>query len=412
MVLTATLGYAAIIAARHGPPPGGDTRGLVQVTTALSSGDLGAAASNTSLPDPPGYPLLMSPLVAAFGSLVGAPTWCVPAAAPRPGAGPAHGAPTPEACPGSGRPTGVTTGAPPLRPWYRSQGVLAVLAWVVMALGSLALLRAGTSSTLVQEAGLLMFLVFLPSASSAVVQLFHPQDIMSLGLALGGLAQAVRQRWALSGLLFGAALVTKQYALLLALPALAAAPTVRARLRMVAVAVVVAAAALLPFLVAAPRATVDNLSGASGGGSVVGATVVSLTGATGHLGAAVARGAPVVFASIVCLWAWRRFGPALGQPRLLLSLALVCVGSRLIFESVVFPYYLLATSVVFFELDLVARRLPVRALCWCAAAAFFVSFHPSNRYVLAFGTLVLAIVTMVAGFADLAAGTPEVSPAV
>ncbi|HEY5097626.1 MAG TPA: glycosyltransferase 87 family protein, partial [Acidimicrobiales bacterium] len=361
--------------------------------------------------------LLMSPLVAAFGSLVGAPTWCVPAAvAPRPAAGPPRGAPaevapTPVACPGSGRPSGEATGAPPLRPWYRSQGVLAVLAWVVMALGALALLRAGTTSTLGQEAGLLAFLVFLPSASSAVVQLFHPQDILSLGLALGGLAQALRRRWAVAGLLFGLALVTKQYALLLALPALAAAPTARARLRMVLTGVAVVAAALLPFLLAAPRATIDNLSGVSGGGSVVGATVVSLAGASGHLGSAVARGAPVVFASLVCLWAWRRLGPALVEPRLLLSLALVCVGSRLIFESVVFPYYLLATSVVFFALDLVARRLPVRALCWCAAAAFFVSFHPSNRYVLAFGTLVLSLVTMVAGFADLGSGTRQVAPA-
>jgi len=283
---------------------------------------------------------------------------------------------------------------------------------MVMALGGLALLRAGASSTLGQEAGLLVFLVFLPSASSAVVQLFHPQDVMSLGLALGGLAQALRRRWALAGLLFGLAVVTKQYALLLALPALAAAPTVQARLRLVITGAAVASAALLPFLLVAPRATIDNLAGVSGGGSVVGATVVSLAGATGHLGSAVARGAPVVFASVVCLWAWRRLGPALGQPRLLLSLALVCVGSRLIFESVVFPYYLLATSVVFFALDLVARRLPVRALCWCAASAFFVSFHPSNRYVLAFGTLVLGLLAMVAGFADLGWGTAEVAPAV
>jgi hypothetical protein len=91
-------------------------------------------------------------------------------------------------------------------------------------------------------------------------------------------------------------------------------------------------------------------------------------------------------------------------------LALVCVGSRLIFESVVFPYYLLATSVVFFELDLVVRRLPVRSLCWCAAAAFFVSLHLSNRCVLVFGTLVLSVVTMVAGFADLGRGAREPSP--
>ena len=109
----------------------------------------------------------------------------------------------------------------------------------------------------------------------------------------------------------------------------------------------------------------------------------------------------MAFAALVCLWAVRRFGASLQRPELLVALALACMGSRLVFESVIFPYYLLGTSVLFFLLDLVARRSPHRSLAWCAAAAFFVAVHPANRAVDAFGTLILAVAAVLAAFVDL-----------
>src|SRR5580700_1001129 len=69
--------YLGIIIARQGPPPGGDTVPLTAVTSALAAGDLHVAAADDGLPNPPGYPLLVSPLVAAFPSLLGSPTWCL-----------------------------------------------------------------------------------------------------------------------------------------------------------------------------------------------------------------------------------------------------------------------------------------------------------------------------------------------
>jgi hypothetical protein len=72
-----------------------------------------------------------------------------------------------------------------------------------------------------------------------------------------------------------------------------------------------------------------------------------------------------------------------------------------VFESVIFPYYLLAASVLFVLLDLVARRTPHRSLAWCAAAAFFVAIRPANHAVDAVGTLVLAVVAVAAGLLDL-----------
>ncbi|MGA3147893.1 MAG: glycosyltransferase 87 family protein, partial [Acidimicrobiales bacterium] len=290
---------------------------------------------------------------------------------------------------------------PGLPPWYRAQGVLGLLTWLVLAVGCLALLRAAGAATLGRQAGLLVFLAFLPSAASAIVQLYHPQDILSLGLAIGGLAQTLRRRWVLAGVLFGLAFLSKQFAVLILLPALVAAPDLRARARMAAAAAAVFVAGILPFAVSAPRATLDNLSGFSAGGATAGSTVLTLVGVTGSVASAVARDAPVVFAVVVCLWAARRSGPRLARPVSLLSLALVCVGSRLVFESVIFPYYLLATSVVFFMLDLVVRRSPYRSLVWCAASAFFVALRPANHAVDAFGTLILAVIAVGAGLVEL-----------
>ena len=234
-----------------------------------------------------------------------------------------------------------------------------------------------------------------------MVQLFHPQDVVGLGLALAGLAQTLRSRWWLAGALFGAAVLSKQFALLLLLPALVVAPGVRARLVLGGSAAAVFVAGLLPFAVAAPRATLVNLSGYSGGGASAGQTVLTLAGVHGAGASTVARDAPVLFAVGLCIWAVTRRIRWTASPAAVVGLALACTGSRLVFESVVFPYYLLSASVLVLLVDLVARRSPVWSLAWCAAAAFFVAIHPGNRVAAALGTLVLAVAVVASGLVEV-----------
>jgi hypothetical protein len=404
LLVAATACFVAIVSLRQGPPSVGDTVPLTSVTTDLSLGRLHAAAAQDSLPNPPGYALLVSPLVAAFRSEVGSPAWCTPGSGTAASSSVAVYAVRPAVATGDRcGPVPLADGAvgPGLPRWFRAQGVLGLLAWLAMAVGALALLRASGADTLGRQAGLLVFLAFLPAASSAIVQLYHPEDILSLGLALAGLAQGLRRRWLLAGLLFGLAFLSKQFAVLLLVPAVAAAPDLRARSRLVLAAAAVFLAGILPFLAAAPRATLDNLSGFSAGGAVAGSTVLTLSGVTGHVASAVARDAPVVFAVVLCLWAWRRFGHSLGRPEALVALTLACVGSRLVFESVIFPYYLLATSVMIFMVDLVARRSPYRSLAWCAAAAFFVALHPDDQALEAWVTLALAVLAVGTGLFEL-----------
>src|SRR5580692_5757479 len=130
--------YVAIVVARQGPPPGGDTTPLTEVTSAVAAGQLHSAASNDGLPNPPGYPLLAAPFVAGFGSLVGSPAWCL---TPNRTVGlheessyatdPTFAADIDECGSGTSDPE-----------WYRAQGLLGVLGWLVLAGGAWSLLRA------------------------------------------------------------------------------------------------------------------------------------------------------------------------------------------------------------------------------------------------------------------------------
>ena len=257
--------------------------------------------------------------------------------------------------------------------------------------------------------GLLAFLVVLPAASSAIVQLFHPQDIVSLGLALGAMALVLKRQWIAAG----------RSSVWPCSRSSTRSSCCSRRWRRHREPVRVSASARpqpwcsqpgsRPFFLSAPHATLANFSGFSAGGAVSGFTVLSLSGVTGAAASAVARDAPVVFALGACIWSVRR-GAWANRPVVFVALALACVGGRLVFESVVFPYYLLASSVLFFLLDLVAQRAPNRSLVWCAAAAFFVAISPGNRAVDALGTLILAVLAVAAGVAEVARLTGARAP--
>lgn len=407
LLAVALAAYAGIVFVRQGPPATGDTPPLTAVTTRLSEGDLHGAAAVVTLPDPPGYALLASPFVALFRPFIGAARWCTTASRV---AASAHGVPRDaralfaEEQGQCGRRALRRDGqlGAPLPPWYHAQGVLGILAWLVLVAGAVALLRAAGALCWTAEVALVVFLVILPSASSAIVQLFHPQDLLSLGLSASGLALLLRRRAAGAGVLLGLAFLTKQFAVLILVPAAVAAPDRRIRVRLLVPAAAVTVAGLLPFLAADPRTTLQNLSGIGAAGAVSGTTVLSLLHASPDLTSAVARDVPVVFALAASWWARRRLGGSPFPPVALLGLVLACLASRLVFESVIFPYYLLAASVAFLVLDLVRGEVPDRSLAWIAASAAFVVLHPANTVLDAGGTLVLAATAVICGLTDVA----------
>ena len=396
----ALVAFVAILVVRQGPPAGGDTTSLTAPTTALVHGDLTGAATGSVLPNPPGYAIVAAAVVAPLRAWIGSGNWCATpsrATALRRELVAAHQTQAIDGIGACGTSLRTDRGViAALPPWYRSQGVVAVLAWVALVVGAVALLRTLGVGRGWAEVGLIWALALLPAASDAIVILFHPQDLLCLGLSLAGLAATFRRRWLLAGALFGSALVTKQFALLILVPALVAVPGWRLRGRVVGVAAAVAAVVVAPLLAVAPGRTLQDLAGVGSAGAVRGATLVGRLGVGPTLESVVARGVPVVLAIGLSLWAARR-PTTRSSPVAVLGLVLACLAGRLVFESVVIPYYLLGASTAFLVLDLAQRRPPSRSLAWIAGAAAFLALPVHAPWVDAIGTLAFALVALGVG---------------
>ncbi len=358
VVYLAALGTFVAIVALRGGPSVGDAYGVTKPATAIADGDLTAAAHDSILPQPPGYALLTSPLVLTLRPLIGAAEWC------------------------DGRVPPVTRlFLPWCKPaqlashkWYRSQGVLGILAWIVFAAGCLRLLRVAGAGGGLAEALLVMVLAAIPAASDAVVETFHPQDLVCVGLCAAGLAEALRRRWVATGVLFGVAFTCKQFALLPLVAVLAAAPGWGARGRVALPALVVVACGVIPFAAVDPTGTWNTLRAVNASGVVKlsTGTVVGMTNLSESTKLVIARDGPVVMAVAMALWARWRVGSRLLSPLPLIGLATACLAGRLVAEVWFASYYLLAVSAGLLLLDLAARRAPVASFVWIAVTGILV----------------------------------------
>jgi hypothetical protein len=366
--------FVVILFVRGGPNPAEtDAHAVTLPTTAISHGDLAAAARDTLVPNPPGYPLLMSPVVLALRPWIGSPRWCDDKPVPKIlySFGDAYFLSVLGPCTAK---HGADHGKPyPI--WYRSQAVLAILGWVVLAVGAVMALRATGAGGGVGEVLLVVALALFPAASDTIAQTFHPQDLMSVGLICAGLAQALRRRWVWVGAAFGAAFLCKQFAVLPLLAVVAAAPGWRARARILVPLGGVVALGVVPFYLVAPVATVRAMTAVY----VEGVTLVKTPTMVGVLGILektkleIARDAPIVAAAALALWARRRAGAGLLAPAPLVGLALACLATRLVFEISLLNYYFLAVGAALLLLDFTRRRPPVASVVWIVATRFGLS---------------------------------------
>jgi hypothetical protein len=360
LYLLAAVLFVALLALRGGPG-GADAPAVVVPTTAISHGHVrGALPSALEDPNPPGYPLMAAAFVAALRPLVGASDWCVPV-------GPlcAHANLQQAGAAGAG------ARRPP--PWYHSQALLVVLAWLVLEAGLIVLLHTFGVGATVLEALALLVVALAPATTDAVVAAYHPQDLLCVGLLLLGVAAALGQRWLLVGLAFGAAFLAKQFALLALFPVLVAAPGGRARLVAAGTAASLVVVILAPFVALEPVATLHSLQATGILAVPHGLTDTVVGSATAlPLGArsAIARYGPFLAVAVICGYGWSR-RRELRAPTALVGLVTACLASRLVFEAAAFRYYLLAASVFLVCLDCAWRRWPVRSVAWIALTSLW-----------------------------------------
>ena len=255
----------------------------------------------------------------------------------------------------------VESGAQKPTVWIGCLGWFALMAGVIAWLRACGRGRRGWEPfTLVVVAGLLPVWM-------AVQSVFHPQDLLALGFALWAVASARRGRWILAGILCSIAILSQQFALLVALPLVVVAPA-RKRLSFVAAGLVTGTIVVLPMAVMTSGHVVRAIALGSGDSPGVGGTVLWELHSTGAGTVAVLlfRIAPLAVSLAVSLWAARRLGERSLDPVPLLSLIAVSLTLRLVFEVSLWTYYFMALAVCLVLLEVTQGAIRRSVAAWFA----------------------------------------------
>jgi hypothetical protein len=202
---------------------------------------------------------------------------------------------------------------------------------------------------------------------SCLVGIFHPQDLLAMGLGLGAIALSRRSHWISAGVLVGLAVTSQQFAILIAVPLLFVPPW-KLRIHYVVAAISTVALVTVPFIIASTeRALRPVLLGSSRVGYIrtsTGGTVLWELHLQGPLLFALARGMPIAGALLLAWWAQQRIGLQLHDPVALTSLIATSLCLRLIFEVNLFPYYFMAVAVALIVLELARGELRGSVVAW------------------------------------------------
>jgi hypothetical protein len=257
--------------------------------------------------------------------------------------------------------------------WYTRAGamvpttLIGYVGWFVLMAGLVAFLRTTGRGRTRWEPAALLLVACLPPVLMPLQEFFHPEDLMAMGLALGGLACVRRDVWAWAGLLLGLAIVTQQFALLVLAPLVVIAPRNR-RIRLVGTAIGAAVVVVIPVIWITHGRLVQALAGVgatqSGGGTVLAATHIH-----GPVLFFASRVVPVLLALLLARWASVRSHPDPLEPAVLISLIATSLAFRLVFEVNIYGYYLMPVALSLVVMDALRGRIRVSVLVWLAAAS-------------------------------------------
>jgi hypothetical protein len=239
---------------------------------------------------------------------------------------------------------------------------LAQRAWVVEAMAARGLPPRHLWSQVA-----MFCLVLVPGA----VVFGHYEDVLALAFVLLGIGAMMGGRFGVAALWFALAIGTKQWALL-GVPILLAAAPARSRLRTL-VWSLLPPGALMAFTLAvdwdhASRALLHTRSFPQ-----VGHAALWIA----HAAARTSVGSPErwgAVATAIALGWWLR---GRGRPRLLVAGFAVAFLSRLVFEPVIFAYYLIPSLALLFLHERLTGRSGLRTAVGGGAILLFFPFHPN-----------------------------------
>lgn len=242
---------------------------------------------------------------------------------------------------------------------------LAYLSWLVLLAGVIALLRASRRGRCRWEVVAVLLIAVVPSVWMPLIQFFHPQDVVAVGLGLGGLACTRRDRWILAGVMLALAIASQQFAVLVFAPLMVVAPSHR-RGRFLGAAIATSALVYAPLILLTSGRALRPILIGSGSTPGFGGSVLWELHLPWTLLVISSRGLPILFSLLIAAWAVRRLGSAVLEPVPLLSLVALSLSLRLVFEIDIFGYYFMALAVALVVLDICKGRIRGQLVAWLA----------------------------------------------
>jgi hypothetical protein len=250
---------------------------------------------------------------------------------------------------------------------------LGYLSWFVLLAGVVAMLRASGRGRSGWEVGTVLLLAAVPITWTPLLDYYHPQDLLAMGLALAGLSFVLRRSWLWAGVFLGLAVTSQQFALLFLVPMLLIAPS-RQRWVLLASSAGSWLAVTLPMVLATSGQAMNAVFVGTGDFASLGGTVLSGLGLPVWGLHFFARGMPLLASIALSWWAHRRLGPRALEPVPLVALVATCLSTRLIFEQGLYGYKFIALSVMLILLDGIRGHIRGGLLVWLALVT--VAFNP------------------------------------
>jgi hypothetical protein len=355
----ATLLYIGINQLLGGPAPG-DSSVFVYSAWAIAHGHFACAyppASSIDFPlIAPLYPLVAGGLSALFGF------------------GNSHPFPTQVALGQN-----CTNAVKAMTRWSLHAGVisptleLGYVGWLVLLIGTVALLRSVGRGATGWEPATLIALACAPPVFMCVQSWLHPQDLMAMGFILGAMALVRRGSWAWAGVLLGLAVMSQQFALLGIAPLLILAPTNR-RVRFISSVVLTATVIVTPLAIFTSGRALKAAIIGSGFTPAERGTYMSELHLHGTIVLTFSRILPILAAMALAKWAINRLGEFVFEPVAFFSIIATSLSFRLVFEENLWGYYLMAVTTLFILTDVVRQRFRWELIGWLAVA--FLAYYP------------------------------------
>jgi hypothetical protein len=270
-----------------------------------------------------------------------------------------------------------STALPAMYQWSERAKVLAAtdnlgyVGWFFLMAGVVAFLRSVGRGRSRWEPLTLILVACLPPVWSAIETAFHPEDLVAMGLLLGGVACAMKRWWAWAGILLALAMLSQQFALLVAAPLFVIAPRPY-RFRYSIAGIGTAVVIVVPLLALGSGRGLRAITLGSSQ-PFTGHTLVAELGLEGWLLTSISRVFPVVLSMLLAWWLIRRLGAAtVLTPLPLSALIALSLSLRLVLEeNLRVTYYFMALAVALVLLDVV--RGQIRGAVWAWVALVTVS---------------------------------------